>query len=287
MAPFASLARTLALLSIAFQASNAQEALTECANVPSQEVVEAAEAHFRANKVMPASNSFSAADAQVTLNVYFHVIYETETFEGGYLPQEQVEQAIDVMNDYYAPTPYAWTLADTIRTQSQDWFDNVNFNNSQEAAMKQALHRGGPADLNVYTANFTNSQGFIGWSTFPWDVPTAPLGDGVVMYYDTLPGGSNPNKGNTLVHETGHWLGLYHPFQSGSCEEPNDFVEDTPAQRRPVYECNLTSDTCPDKPGLDAIENLMGYARSCRRTLTPGQLQRTREQMATYRNVFV
>ncbi|KAJ7116786.1 metalloprotease [Mycena crocata] len=283
MAPFSTVARAFVLFSVFFHASSAER--TRCANEPSQDAVEAAEAHFQANKIVPTS-SFAAAAEDITLNIYWHVIYETENFEGGYLPQEQIDAAIDAMNDYYADSPYTWALADTIRTQSQEWFDNVNIDNSWEAAMKQTLRLGGPDDLNVYTVNFTTDPAILGWATFPWDYATAPLNDGIVMYYDTLPGGNNINNANTMAHEAGHWLGLYHVFQGG-CGATGDLVDDTPAQQRAVFECNFESDTCPTLPGLDPITNLMGYAHLCRAELTPGQIQRTREQIVTYRGVSV
>lgn len=60
--------------------------------------------------------------------------------------------------------------------------------------MKDALHMGGSADLNIYTAKLNNTQTLLGWATFPdWLDPDnmyySPKMDGVVLNYMTLPGG--------------------------------------------------------------------------------------------------
>jgi Pregnancy-associated plasma protein-A len=68
-----------------------------------------------------------------------------------------------------------------------------------------------------------------------------------IRRYSTLTGGGYPfnELGMTTVHESGHWFGLYHTFQS---EEPDpcspsnlgDRVADTPAQ------ANATQDIVSD-----------------------------------------
>lgn len=53
-----------------------------------------------------------------------------------------------------------------------------------------------------------------GYSTLPVNYARNPIEDGVVMLFETFPGGASlERQGGTLVHEAGHWLGLRHTFQ--------------------------------------------------------------------------
>uniref|UniRef100_A0A8H7YBS7 Peptidase M43 pregnancy-associated plasma-A domain-containing protein n=1 Tax=Psilocybe cubensis TaxID=181762 RepID=A0A8H7YBS7_PSICU len=136
---------------------------------------------------------------------------------------------------------------------------------AMQTEMKQKLRKGGPETLNVYTVGFHNTQaeGLLGYATFPTDYKSLPKDDGVVIQYGTLPGGNLApfNKGKTLTHEVGHWVGLYHTFEGGSCSSSGDEVSDTPAQLKPTSGCPIANpDTCPGKAGLDPIRALISIA---------------------------
>jgi hypothetical protein len=88
----------------------------------------------------------------------------------------------------------------------------------------------------------------LGWATLPDVVGSfgnINSNDGIVIRYDTLPGGSlfPYNEGDTAVHEVGHWLGLFHTFQGGcGVEAATDRVFDTPAEALPAFGCPVNRD---------------------------------------------
>jgi len=119
----------------------------------------------------------------------------------------------------------------------------------------------------------------LGYAVFPQF--TNSTTDGIVILSDYIgsvgTASSNGNKGRVLVHEIGHWLGLYHPFQGscgGNCLNSGDYICDTPPVSAPSFGCPTTNNTCnndvPDK--LDMIENFMDYANgNCQNLFTVGQ----------------
>jgi hypothetical protein len=203
--------------------------------------------------------------SRARIDVRWHVITRSDGTGG--VTRAQIADQLAVLNDAYggrsstrdAPTIFRFVTKSIDRTANDDWYDwsdpDVDPADDQEA--KAALHRGGWDDLNVYIAAL--GDGLLGYSEFPFD--TTLVEDGVVILNDSLPGGSAApyNEGDTLTHEAGHWLGLFHTFENG-CVAPGDAVADTPYQDDGdnIFSCDESLDTCA-APGRDPVHNFMSY----------------------------
>lgn len=242
------------------------------------------ERRFRSHRLAAVPENSTA-----TLDIYFHVVYANETMEGGYVSDERVRDQVAVMNRDYNTTGIRWNLKSISRIENKDWFINVAPDSKGEADMKQLYRKGTKTDLNVYTVGFANedASGLLGIATFPMDYAASPQLDGVMLLHSTLPGSKSRqfSLGRTLVHEAGHWTGLYHTFQGG-CDAPGDEIDDTPPQATPSKGCPVNRKTCPGTEGLDPVRNFMDYSDdACMDNFTAGQAKRIKEQMVVFRGV--
>ncbi|WP_067489224.1 zinc metalloprotease [Actinomadura hibisca] len=244
-------------------------------NQPSAAKAAAMEKDFR-GKVQTLSANRTNWTKPLVIRVHFQVVHNgTE----GNVPTRQLLKQLLVMNQGFAKQQIYFVPASVKRVKNAAWFSDPEGN---EQAMKTALRKGGRADLNFYTADLGES--LLGWATFPTDYAADPKLDGVVVHYQSLPGGAitNYNEGDTGTHEVGHWMGLYHTFQDG-CGTAGDRVADTPEEESPAQGCPTGRDTCP-APGADPIHNFMDYSYdACMYEFTKGQGQRMREMWAAYR----
>ncbi len=122
---------------------------------------------------------------------------------------------------------------------------------------------------NIWVVKFSGST--LGYAQFP-NVSLAGIGtnnggantDGVVVRHTAFGRTGNVqspyNKGRTLTHELGHWLGLRHIWGDGSSCTATDHCDDTPKASAANYGCptkNSCNDGTPDPN--DMVENYMDY----------------------------
>ena len=144
--------------------------------------------------------------------------------------------------------------------------------------------------LNLWSIEFTDST-LLGYAQFPDASGLSGLSgsgnantDGVVVKYNAFGSGTGSsfllnapyNKGRTMTHEIGHWLGLIHIWGDGSnCTTNTDYCDDTPVAKEANYGCVSGTDSCTSKLGLDMIENYMDYTDdSCMNIFTQNQKDR-------------
>lgn len=231
--------------------------------------------------------------ASVRIPVYVHVIKGTHRGEGNPFGPKRVAKLLSILNGGFAGkqsvdsarTRYSFVLKRTDYTKRDAWY-HAYLNGPRDQQAKRALHRGGAGTLNLYLNDGGSpDEGVLGWSRFPWQYASNPKQDNVSVNISATPGGSarGYNLGDTVIHETGHWMGLFHTFQGG-CGEQGDLVADTPAEAEPSFYCETTRDSCT-APGLDPVHNFMDYSYdSCMNMFTLGQVSRMDAAFEKYRS---
>ncbi len=222
--------------------------------------------------------------ARVNIPVYVHVIKGKHRGERNPASRAKVRGVIATLNraaaggqsSYSTPLRYRFFIKKIGYTKNERWYHAYLFGPRDRQA-KRKLHRGNARTLNLYiNGGGPRGNPVLGWARFPWQYKSTPALDGVTVNVAGLRGGSarGYNLNDTVVHETGHWLGLYHTFQGG-CSAQGDLVADTPSEAEPSFGCSGRRDTCASDPGFDPVRNFMDYSLdSCMNLFSAGQVQR-------------
>ncbi|MBF2707115.1 T9SS type A sorting domain-containing protein [Flavobacterium soyangense] len=242
-----------------------------------------------------AMKTTSQSGGIITIPVVIHVIYDGEAIGvAPNITDAQVQSQITVLNQDYrkiAGTPGDNSNPVGADTQIQfelakqdpngnptNGIDRVSLNQTSwsdidiEATLKPATIWDPSSYMNMWSVKFTDNT-LLGYAQFPDGSGLGGLNasggasntDGVVSNYDVF--GSNDyndgsflldatyNKGRTMSHEVGHWLGLIHIWGDSPCGD--DYCADTPVHHDANYGCP-TVVNC-DANGNEMVENYMDY----------------------------
>lgn len=258
-----------------------------------------------AKAVAPANARSAAALPVYRVKVQIHIIQGRHKDERKFKRPGARNKVFRVLQNAYngaespasAPMGFVFDLKRITITKNDRWY-HARQGSADDRQMKRRLHRGGAQTLNIYVNKPRAPRGFsgllLGYSTFPWNHSARPKLDGVTVNILSLPvkhSRTGYNLGDTVVHETGHWLGLLHTFEGG-CFGRNDGLDDTPAEKDPQGNlgCADLTNICdptlvrPAGPYYDPAYNFMEYTMdACMRMFTPGQRTRADGMYARFR----
>jgi hypothetical protein len=209
--------------------------------------------------------------------LHVHIIGDSQ----GNIPisNDNLNASVARLNAGFAKTGFSFYIA-SVETVVNDTWARVPKNGGRLLEdMATALNMGTQDSANLYIAYF---ESFCGLATLPY--AEDPY-EAVYLDAACLPGGKSPAGYDTIIHELGHFLGLFHTFaqEPNGCRGKGDFVDDTPYQKVPHFKCRRY-DTCPNKPGLDPVRNYMDYTDdACTNRFSRGQIKLMQSAHSYYR----
>jgi len=220
-----------------------------------------------------------------TIPINFFIVDSTNL--GWEVQKSDLDQQISILNVVFAAINIEFELGQVSNYTNDEWHLGFASNEPADQQYDQYFEDMinnlplNPNQLNV----IINGCDLLGQANFPFENTYRTKYDHIILNRNSLDGKLNYNtlmEGDTLIHEMGHYFGLYHTFHSTAgndcaispydgCSE-GDFVDDTPPQRFCHYvDCGVI-DTCSHDNRPDDVENYMGYnPDQCMNKFTYGQ----------------
>ena len=297
LAALAALVLTASAVPLPFAATSGKAAKSSCGTHPAGAAQHASDLRLAAllaskrqhlrlaradNSAATQARLFSIADQdQLLVPVKFFVMHSGSA---GKVRRSQIEDQMRVLDEGFSGEQAGAAVgAPDVRVRfrlaSVEYVDNQAYYKKCERN-QQKIANAYVTEPDKYVHVIVCHLDFLGASTLPEDKPEGHNDHYIQLLDESLPGGNEDgaNLGDTLVHEVGHYFGLEHTFEKG-CSGQGDYVSDTPAAKKPNKSCKKV-DSCPNKPGNDAVENFMDYTPdSCMDRFSPGQAWRMRMQL--------
>jgi PKD repeat protein len=235
--------------------------------------------------------------------VVVHVLHQNGVEN---IPESQVRNAIDYLNDAYSASGQYQGGVNTNISFCLSFIDWINtpYTIFNKATDDLSSVKAGNQNIGWDSENFMNIYivkdylgAAVGVATIP-GISNNLLFDGVVIEYEwfglMLGSACKSPKPNPIpMHEVGHYLGLYHTFQgacadfsSPACTMNGDKVCDTPPSNPTsnFVACNGDINTCMGS-GVDLQDNFMCYNDDYPEVIkfTQGQIDRMHQIVEDYR----
>ena len=252
-----------------------------------------------AKEAEEAKRASSMPDLPITVPVIVHIIHLGEPYGvDNHLPIEYVQEAIDNANQNFAGE---FSDDPTANTEIDFCIANLSTSGAPiEGIRYYNWDDLGFGDISDFYLNNVNVSNLIGYDrsnycnifVAPFTSPLgfaylAPSNYGVFVgtnYFGITGYQNNYALNRTLVHELGHYCGLFHTFHNtstcnptGNCVSQGDAVCDTPPTTGSAG-CGPLS--CPET----LVENFMDYSNDqCMDSFTQGQALRMLSRLETAR----